>query len=60
MSGHTPRSLPLHGGSNPGGQEGLGKAGQGQGPCWVLPLTCGSSEQSRPRGTVGFMLSLLS
>ena len=26
----------------------LGQAGQGQGPCWVLPLAGGASEQNRP------------
>ena len=30
------------------GQEGVGQAGQGQGPCWVLSLACGASEQNRP------------
>ena len=31
-----------------GGQEDLGQAGQGQGPCWFLPPACGASEQNRP------------
>ena len=47
MTDTLPIACPLLG-STPGGQEGLGKAGQGQGPCWVLPLACGASEQNLP------------
>ena len=46
MTDTLPIACPLLG-STPGGQEGLGKAGQVQGPCWVLPLACGASEQNR-------------
>ncbi|RJF76411.1 hypothetical protein D4Z77_08575, partial [Campylobacter coli] len=44
---HSPQPVPSWG-SYPGGQEGLGKAGQEQGHCWVLPLACGASEQDLP------------
>ena len=38
-------------GSYAGGQQVLGQAGQGQGPCWVLSLACGASEQIQPSAT---------
>ena len=44
---HSPRPAPSWG-STTGGQEDLGQAGQGYGPCWILPLACGASEQNRP------------
>ena len=48
MLGHTtPRPAPSWG-TTTGGQQDLGQAAQGQGPCWVNPLACGTSEQNRP------------
>ena len=47
----TLRQAVPSGGSIAGSQEYLGEAGQGQGPCWDLPLACGSSEQNRPSPT---------